>query len=170
MSAEPPPSVKREPLAKSAPSLRTSTKRSISAGSAEPSASNMTTMSPVTRAKPAARALPLPLRDWSTVTMPGRTRRAVAMVPSTEPPSTRITSWTSGSCGSTTARFAASLSAGTTMLTRGDTVLRRGARMNVDTLDETPMASADPPDGWSRPPDGSKRMPGVSNCPVVWIT
>ena len=71
MSAEPPPSVKREPLAKSAPSVSALTKRSISSGSAEPSASNMTTMSPVTRAKPAARALPLPLRAWRTVMMPG---------------------------------------------------------------------------------------------------
>ena len=120
MSAEPPPSVNREPLAKSAPSVSASTNRSISAGSAEPSASNMTTMSPVTRAKPAARALPLPLRVCRTVMTPGRARRAAATVPSTEPPSTRMTSWTSGSCGRTTERFSASLSAGTTMLIRGE--------------------------------------------------
>ncbi len=49
MSAEPPPAVNRVPLAKSAPALSASTNLVISAGSAEPSASNMTTMSPVTR-------------------------------------------------------------------------------------------------------------------------
>ncbi len=126
MSAEPPPAVNREPLAKSAPSLSASTNRVISAGSAEPSASNMTTMSPVTRAKPAASALPLPLRLCRTVTMSGSARRAAMTVPSTEPPSTRMTSWTCGSCGSTTERFSASLSAGTTMLISGSSVFRVG--------------------------------------------
>ena len=76
MSAEPPPAMNREPLAKSAPAVSASTKRAISAGSAEPSASNITTMSPVTRAKPAARALPLPWRACRTVMMSGSARRA----------------------------------------------------------------------------------------------
>ena len=47
-------------------------------------------------------------------------------------------------CGSTTARLAASLSAGTTMLMRGATVLRRGARMNVDTLAKPPWIQPTP--------------------------
>ena len=126
MSAEPPPPVNREPLAKSAPAFSASTNRTISAGSAEPSASNITTMSPVTRAKPAARALPLPLRVCRTVMMSGSARRAASTVPSTEPPSTRMTSWTCGNCGSTTDRFSASLSAGTTMLISGSSVFRSG--------------------------------------------
>jgi hypothetical protein len=64
MSSLPPPGAKREPLAKSAPATRAATKAGISAGSAEPSASNMTMTSPVAAAKPQATALPLPLRVW----------------------------------------------------------------------------------------------------------
>ena len=64
MSALPPPSRKREPLAKSAPASSASTKRGISAGSAEPSASSMTTRLPVTAAKPVRKASPLPRPLW----------------------------------------------------------------------------------------------------------
>ena len=123
MSALPPPAQKRLPLAKSAPAVSAATKAGISAGSALPSASNMTTNSPVTRAKPVASALPFPLRTCWQVTASGRSRRAVASVSSTERPSTTITSCRSGtaapSSGRTTSMLRASLSVGTTTLTRG---------------------------------------------------
>ena len=59
MSLEPAPGIKREPLAKSAPCLRASTNRGISAGSVEPSASSMTMKSPWATAKPQAKAFAL---------------------------------------------------------------------------------------------------------------
>ena len=71
MSALPPPSRKREPLAKSAPASSASTKRGISAGSAEPSASSMTTRLPVTAAKPVRKASPLPRPLWVRTRMLG---------------------------------------------------------------------------------------------------
>ena len=71
MSALPPLGRNREPLAKSAPSTSASTNIGISAGSAEPSASNITTDVAGDLAKPAASALPLPRRICVTVTMPG---------------------------------------------------------------------------------------------------
>jgi hypothetical protein len=73
----------------------------------------------------------LALAGLEHVMISGRARRAARTVPSTEPPSTRMTSWTLGSCGSTAARFSASLSAGTTMLISGSLVSRRPA-LNLD--------------------------------------
>jgi hypothetical protein len=133
MSELPPPTANREPLAKSAPATSASTNRGISAGSALPSASNITTTSPVTRANPAARALPWPRRTWWTTSMSGSTRRAVATVSSTEPPSTRTTWCTCGSSGRTTSRLRASFMAGTTMVIRGVRVRprRRGVRVST---------------------------------------
>src|SRR5437588_6843828 len=55
----PPPLIKREPLAKSLPAISAATKQGISFGSADPSASSMTMMSPVQAAKPALKASPL---------------------------------------------------------------------------------------------------------------
>jgi len=52
----------------------------------------MAMMSPVAAANPQARALPLPERFWVTIRTPGRSRRAVATVSSTEFPSTTMTS------------------------------------------------------------------------------
>ena len=119
MSSLPPPATNRLPLAKSAPATSASTNAGISRGSAEPSASNMTTTSPVAAANPQASALPLPLRVWVITRIDGMTRRATAIESSTERPSTRITSWTCGSAGRTTSRLRASFLAGTTMETRG---------------------------------------------------
>ena len=84
MSLEPAPGMKREPLAKSAPCLRASTKRGISAGSVEPSASSMTMKSPLASAKPQAKALPLPLRVWPITVMSGQSSRATSTVSSTD--------------------------------------------------------------------------------------
>ncbi len=119
MSSLPPPSAYRVPLATSAPSTRACTKRGISSGSAEQSASNMTTTSPVTASKPQASAFPLPLRVWCTTRMSGMSRCAVAMVSSTELPSTRMTSYTGGSLGRMISRLRASFRAGMTTETRG---------------------------------------------------
>ena len=76
MSRLPPPERNRDPLAKSAPSFRAATKRGISAGSFEPSASIITMKSPVAAAKPQARAFPLPPRVWRMTVMSGRRRCA----------------------------------------------------------------------------------------------
>ena len=123
MSSLPPPGAKREPLAKSAPATSAETKAGISAGSAEPSASNMTMTSPVAAANPQAMALPLPLRVWVIARTHGRTRCAVSMLPSTECPSTTMISCTAGRtaaiAGRTTSRLRASLRVGTTTDTRG---------------------------------------------------
>ncbi len=89
----------------------------ISAGSAEPSASSVTTMSPDATAKPQAMALPLPYRVWRTTTTPGRSSRASRTVSSVEFPSTRIISASTGSRPNTSRRFRASLSVGITTLT-----------------------------------------------------
>ena len=123
MSSLPPPGVKREPLAKSAPAIRAVTKAGISVGSAEPSASNMTMTSPVAAAKPQAMALPLPLRVWVIARTQGRVRRAAPIESSVECPSTTMISCTAGRtaaiAGSTTSRLRASLRVGTTTDTRG---------------------------------------------------
>src|SRR3954447_18682691 len=57
--------------------------------------------------------------------MSGMISSATCTDPSTECPSTRITSWTLGSRGSTSRRFAASFLTGTTIVTVGVAVLRR---------------------------------------------
>ena len=72
--------------------------------------------------------------------MSGIARRAAITVPSTEKPSTRMTSWTSGSCGRITERFSASLSAGTTMLMSGFSVLRPRVPKYAVMLELTPMS------------------------------
>ncbi|OLT10035.1 hypothetical protein BJF78_29350 [Pseudonocardia sp. CNS-139] len=105
----------RLPLAKSAPPASAPTNDGISAGSADPSASSITMMSPVAAANPQASALPFPRRVCCTTVIPGHSSRATSTVPSTECPSTRITSWTCGSLGRTTRRFAASFKAGMTI-------------------------------------------------------
>ena len=58
MSELPPPIVNLVPLAKSAPLIKARTNCGISAGSAEPSASTIATISPVAASNPQARALP----------------------------------------------------------------------------------------------------------------
>ena len=119
MSWLPPPAMNLDPLAKSAPDCTSvSTKREISSGRVDPSASIMTMMSPVALANPHAKALPLPWRVWSMTIMSGRSRRATSTVPSVDPPSTRTTwSMPDGSLGSTSAMFSASFSVGMTTLT-----------------------------------------------------
>ena len=92
MSSLPPPGANRLPLAKSAPATSASTNAGISAGSAEPSASNITMTSPVAAAKPHAIALPLPLRVWVIALTDGSTRRATSIEPSLELPSTTMIS------------------------------------------------------------------------------
>lgn len=84
MSLLPPPFLNLVPLAKSAPSRRARTNFGISQGSAEPSASIMTMMSPVAIANPHARAFPLPRRLCMRIRASGRRRRTVSRVPSTE--------------------------------------------------------------------------------------
>ncbi len=124
MSSLPPPGAKREPLAKSAPATSAETKAGISAGSAEPSASNMTMTSPVAAANPQAMALPLPLRVWVIARTHGRVRRAAPIESSFECPSTTMISCTAGRTaailGRTTSRLRASLRVGTTTLTAGN--------------------------------------------------
>ena len=117
MSMLPPRSRNREPFAMSAPLISASTKRSTSAATFEPSASMNTLMSPVAAFRPARMASPLPLPGWPTTRTLGNAALATSTVPSTELPSTRITSYTGGSSSSSRARFAASLRAGTITLT-----------------------------------------------------
>ena len=115
MSSLSPPGRNREPLAKSAPSCSASTKRGISCGSVEPSASIITMMSPVAAAKPQARALPLPDRVWFMILAEGRSSRATSTVRSEEPPSTMMTSASAGSAAKTDGRLRSSSRVGTTM-------------------------------------------------------
>jgi len=55
----PPPWAKRDPFTKSAPWQRAATKRGISCGSVEPSASSITMMSPVEASKPLCKGVTL---------------------------------------------------------------------------------------------------------------
>jgi hypothetical protein len=123
MSSLPPPVVNRLPLAKSAPAISADTNAGISAGSADPSASNITITSPVAAANPQAMALPLPLRVCLITRTHGSTRCAVSTVPSVESPSTTMISWTVGRtaaiAGSTISRLRASFRVGTTTETVG---------------------------------------------------
>ena len=94
------------------------------ARSAEPSASTMAMTSPVAASNPQASAFPFPRRVCCTTRTSGRSRRATAIVSSTECPSTTITSWTSaGSRAKTYGRFLASFNVGTTTDTRGQVVM-----------------------------------------------
>jgi hypothetical protein len=76
------------------PSIRGWTYLSISPGSILPSASIITTMSPVAEAKPSRSAAPFPGRFWPTTTKPGHSLFATSTVRSVELPSTRMTSST----------------------------------------------------------------------------
>ena len=109
----------REPLTKSAPSTSAATNRPISSGRCEPSESSVTMMSPVAASTPHSIASPLPRRFCEMMRASGRQARAASIVPSVEPPSTSTISYSPGIRGSTSGMFSASLSAGTTMLTRG---------------------------------------------------
>ena len=126
MSSLPPPGTNREPLAKSAPVTRADTNSGISAGSADPSASNITMTSPVVAANPHAIALPLPRLVWVTTRALGSAARAAAMESSVECPSTTMISCTDGRtreiAGRTISRLRASLRAGTTTETAGNPV------------------------------------------------
>ena len=120
MSVLPPPGANLVPFAKSAPLTSACTNFGISPGSAEPSASTMAMTSPVAASNPQASAFPFPRRFCRTIRTSGRSLRATATVPSTECPSTTITSWTSaGSREKTYGRFLASLRVGRTTDTRG---------------------------------------------------
>ena len=117
MSVLRPPGAKREPLAKSLPASSTSTKRVISAGSLEASASSITMISPRAAANPHAKALPFPRPLWRITRTSARMARATSIVSSTECPSTSTTSSTElGRRASTWGRFAASFSVGITTL------------------------------------------------------
>ncbi len=76
-------------------------------------------MSPVAASMPVSIASPLPRRFCVTIRASGRQARAASIVPSVDPPSTRMISYSPGIRGSTSGMFPASFSAGTTMLTRG---------------------------------------------------
>src|SRR5829696_535552 len=125
MSAVPAPGRKRDPFTYSAPSTSAPTNKGISAGSVEPSASIVTTTSPVARANPARSAAPLPARGSSTITTSGRTIRATPIVESVERPSTTITSYSGDTRGRTSGRFSASFSVGMTTVTDGLRLSRR---------------------------------------------
>lgn len=112
--------MKREPLTRSAPAISALTKTIASSGTMEPSASSMTIMSPVTARNPACSAAPLPRRGFITTFTSSRRRRATETVSSVERPSTMTTSCAHfGMRGRSQGRFLASLSVGTTKLTRG---------------------------------------------------
>ena len=129
MSALPPPCEEARALHDVGAGDQRPTKRGISAGSVEPSASSITMMSPVAAAKPACSAAPLPRRSSARRRCPASARGRPRPCRRCERPSTR--SPRAGHAGireNTCGRFAASLSVGMTTLTVGvDAAARRRA-------------------------------------------
>ena len=118
----------------SAPPSSAPTKSGISRGSVEPSASSITTMSPVAAWKPARSAAPLPARELEhDPRRPAGTGAATEMVSSVESPSTiRTSSIQLGIRSSTCGRFSASLSVGMTTLTASPGLVDLGFGLEVD--------------------------------------